>query len=1039
MIYERKQIQRLVDKMRALEIPYLSLLFEDVSRLQCTRFDTESHYRQVPQDVRWHAINEGERWGGPFQTMWLKTHFHVPEEFAGRTLALLSGINAFECMVFINGEPTGLFNKDGDELGGNHSISIITKNAQEDSEYEIAIECYAGTPCLGTFPYDHYGQSEMDDQDFVHTFQFLKVCAIREDVSEFLFNLRTINQLVEVLDKKNGRYGELLAALIETFSEVCQYPVDVPEATWRQAMQKANAVLAKALSVKNGSQSGYVGLVGHSHMDTAWLWTVEETKRKCARTYANALSLMDIYPDYTFIQSSALHSSWMRDYYPAIFAKMKTRVAEGRYEPNGAVWVECDCNITGGEALIRQFLFGQLFTQEAFDYTSDTFWLPDTFGYNMAIPQIMKGTDVKYFLTTKMEWNESNKFPYDSFVWRGMDGSEILVHLNRSHVWPDVKTIVSNFNDLSDKHVNRSKLVSYGFGDGGGGPQYQMLEMSKRIADLNGCPVTEHTSVSKFMQKLEGIQDELPVWDGELYLELHRGTLTMMHNIKRSNRKAEVAIRELEMLSVFAHLEAGYEIDRERLKSWWKILLKNQFHDILPGTCIPEVNEEVIPQNYRLVDEVNDCCREILSEISGDQQAVTFFNSLSWPRNDQVVIVYDGDVEDTSTQRIIDVSGRSLLAVSVELPAMAAKSYSLSDSAKQSSFSSETDKPFCFHDNVLDTPFATITFDQNGAISSYFDKGSDRELRRPDGAPLNTFYMAEDVPFIYDNWDIDSDITLKMQPRMNLESRRIICDGPLQLRVESRYAIGEKSQVKQHMVFYSNTPRIDFETEIEWHERHQLLKVGFDVNILSPVIRNEIQFGYAERPTHSNTSWDAAKNEVCNHKWTDISENRFGIAILNDCKYGISCDRSDIRLTLLKSGCRPDPSCDEGTHYFTYSMLPHEGCFDAENVVRSAYELNIHPTYAFGTVKTTHPICRVNAPNIIVETVKPSEHSDGYVIRLYECERSANPRVQIALGHDPREVFETNMLEKPTKKLTLRDSVVEVSFRAFEIKTLLVK
>ena len=1032
MIYEAKQVKKLVDKMAALEQPYMELLFEPVAELDPVRYDTVEHLRSVPANVDWKPIKAGDTWGGPFQSMWLKACFTVPEEYAKLKLVLLSGINAYECMVFIDGKPTGLFNKDGDAMGGNHSIALISQRAETGTKYDIALECYAGTPCLGTLPYKNYGLSKMPDSDYVHTFESLSVCAIRDDVSDFLFNLRTANQLFLTLDENCGRRGEVLSCLMDAFCAVCQYPVDVEEKVWRNAMHKANGILFKILSVKNGSQAGGIGLVGHSHMDTAWLWTVEETKRKCARTFANALTLMDWYPEYTFIQSSALHGSWMRDYYPSIFETMKKRVADGRYEPNGAAWVEFDCNITGGEAMVRQFLLGQLFTQQEFGYISDAFWLPDAFGYNAAIPQIMKGFGIKYFLTTKMEWNESNKFPYQSFVWKGMDGSEALCHLNRLQVWPDVKTIVANFDGLPDKHASCAKLVSYGFGDGGGGPQYQMLEMAKRITDLKGCPPAKHTTVSKFMQELEKEQKNLPVWSGEMYLERFRGTLTMMHNIKRSNRKAEIALRQFEALAVFVDLNAGIKFDKSKLTDWWKVLLMNQFHDILPGTCIPEVNDIAISQNYGLIEKVEKGSKDILSSMTGNKNAVTLFNSLNWKRSGQVLLDMKDGIRGAMTQRITDVEGKSILAARLELPAMLAKTY------ETCSETSEGQSPFRLSGNLLETPFASVKFYKDSSITSFIDKKSGRELCRAGGVPLNTFYLAEDVPLTYDNWDIDSDIFMKMAPHMNLLSRKVICDGLLQLRIESEYKIGTKSVLKQHMVFYSDTPRVDFETVLDWHEKHQLLKVGFDVDILATTIRNEIQFGHVERPTHNNTSWDVAKNEVCNHKWSDLSEARFGVALLNDCKYGISCKGSDMRLSLIKGGCRPDPRGDEGLHRFTYSLLPHEGAFCAENVVRHAYELNIQPILASGDLVACNSICLVDAENVIIEALKPAERGEGYIVRLYECERSAISCTKIVFGIAPKEVYEADMLENRQRKLHIEDSSVTVSFRPFEIKTLLV-
>jgi alpha-mannosidase len=391
MIFEKKQIKKLVSKLKEIEKPYLGLMFEEIEDLDVVSYMTKEHLRNTPQNVEWAPIEKGQKWGGGFQNMWLKTSFEVPQEFAGRKIILNSSLDAFEWMVFVGDRPMGLFNKDGDVHGANHSVALLSKEAKSGESFDISLECYAGTPCLMYDAYENYGLDEMPEEKYIRTFNGVTACAIRDDVVKFLFDLKTLNQLIECTDQSSFRYGELLEAGMNVYKEICQDPLVVDEDVWRISVKKANMAMEEVLSAKNSSSQGKVGLIGHAHLDSAWLWTVEETKRKSARTFSNALSLMDWYPEYTFIQSSALHIAWMKEYYPSVFEEMKKRIAEGRYEPNGAVWVECDCNITGGEAMIRQFLFGQRYTMQEFGYKSDTFWLPDTFGYYSAIPQIIKG------------------------------------------------------------------------------------------------------------------------------------------------------------------------------------------------------------------------------------------------------------------------------------------------------------------------------------------------------------------------------------------------------------------------------------------------------------------------------------------------------------------------------------------------------------------------------------------------------------------------------------------------------------------------
>ncbi len=1029
-MFEKKQIEKLVLKVKKLEKPYLALMFEKICDIDVKRFDTKEHLRKPPENVDLKDIKPGDRWGGPFETMWLKGKVTIPREAKDRKLVLCSAIDAFECLVFVDNKPKGLFNKDGSVHGGNHSIVFLPENNGQKREYNIDIECYAGTPCLGWEPYDNYGLSNMDDEDYIRTYKGVSLCAIDESVADFVFNLKTLNQIYLISEDNSAQKGKALTCMMNMYKEVNQYPADTDDEIWREQMKKANSVISAFLQ-EQPTGYGEVGLIGHAHLDTAWLWTVEETKRKSARTLSNALSLMEQYDEYTFIQSSSLHSAWMKELYPDVFSDMKKRIAEGRYEPNGAVWVECDCNITGGEAMIRQFLWGQRFTKKEFGYTSDAFWLPDTFGYSAAIPQIMKGCNVRYFLTTKMEWNESNKFPHDSFVWQGQDGTEVLVHLNRMDCWPDVKEVSSNFNGLSDKHASDMKLISYGYGDGGGGPQYQMLEMAKRANAANN-PVSSHTTVSRFMHKLDKKRENLPKWVGELYLELHRGTLTSIHDIKRSNRLLEIALREYELISVLQHNSGFEKTDKEKINALWEILLKNQFHDILPGTCIPEVYDIAVCENYEAIEKAKEETIKLISSVSEKTESVTVFNSLGWDRKAYVTLDSGKFIKGVHGQDTINIKGEKQRVFKVDVPAMGSTVCEL--------FSENIvgETMFDFDGMKLETPLYTAVFDKNRAIKSLIDKNTGRQIARCDNKPLNTFSMVQDVPLSWDNWDIDPDIKLKEKEEVELISSKVVSIGKYEFRMENLYNIGQGSSIKQHIVFYSDNMRIDFETHVDWHEKHKLLKTSFDVDILSSTVKNEMQFGHVDRTTHSNTSWDAAKTDVCNHKWSDISDAHYGVSLLNDCKYGMACEGSEMTLTLMKSGTHPDPRGDEGMHEFTYSLLPHKGVFCAESVVYPAYELNYKPILVQGSYDIESFVV-ADRPNIIIESVKPSEDEDGYILRLYECEKAKTIGVKLGFCYTPSKAFETNMLEEKIKQLGIEDRFITLDFEPFEIKSIFIE
>ena len=547
--------------------------------------ETADHLRLPPDSSLMKEIEPGYIWGAEYSNIWLKTTVTVPEDADGEILCAIPDVSAVEILCFKNGKPAGIINSKNQFIGGDHSFMFVDADAKAGDVIELAFECYAGHFCAGTQPYEAYGRDE-DTSNYKRPYNGILFGIVDKTVRNCVFDLSTVLQMAH-LRGENFLAMKAHECLMDAFPYLIQDIQQASEDEIRESCAMMSEKLAPALEKSHGDPSrGKVGVIGHSHMDTAWLWPVSETIRKCARTYSQALTLMDMYPEYTFMQSSALHLDWMREYYPDIFEGIKQRVAEGRYEPNGGVWVECDCNITGGESMVRQFLYGQRFTEKYLGYRSDSFWLPDTFGYNAAIPQIMQGSGVKYFYTTKMSWNDLNVFPADTFIWRGMDGSEVITHLNRMHLTPDVATLTGAVGEIRDKKSNNQRLAAYGFGDGGGGPTYGMLEYLKRVTDVGGLPEVRPTTASAYMQTLEERREKLPVHDGELYLEFHRGTLTQMHDIKKNNRLAETALKTLELFNVLSN-----EAIHEQRDNLYKVLLRNQFHDILPGTSIPKVNK----------------------------------------------------------------------------------------------------------------------------------------------------------------------------------------------------------------------------------------------------------------------------------------------------------------------------------------------------------------------------------------------------------------------------------------------------------------
>lgn len=1024
-----KQIERMLSKLKRFETILDPLLFETVAKVDnVSKYETTDRLHSVPYDKKWEKAEVGSKWGYEESFCWFKAEFTVPKELDGRDIYLKPNAQGQESLLFVNGLPYGTFNEKITFTGhGNHYCDLVKQNVKAGEVIEIAVEAYAGHLFKGCFPLE-----EAPPLDYTYTFGGFEICVKDEFIHEFYFDLKTINELCEVLDPSSFRRGDLVNTLYKVHTEVYYSVVDTDEAIFRQRLKDVHPYLKEVLAVKNGPEMGTAGLIGHSHMDTAWLWKVAETVKKCARTYSNQISLMDQYPEYTFVQSSACHGDMILKHYPALFEKIKEKVAEGRYEPNGGVWVECDCNITGGESMIRQFLWGQRFTRKHFGYTSNTFWLPDTFGYSAATPQIMKGCGVDYFCTTKIDANDTNIFPYDTFYWQGIDGTKVFVHFNRIHIWPAPKNIAEVVSmpfekgklPLKEKNVTKNRLISYGYGDGGGGPQFEMLEMSRRVADLNGIPKAKHTTVGQYIKKIEKEAVNPSTHRGELYFELHRGTLTNQHQIKHNNRKAEIALRDLEFLTVSNAVKNNEVAKDEKIHPLYEKLLLNQFHDILPGTCIPSAHKISLEETGWVLD---NAARLIAEETKGKGDKISITNTLSFDRNDPIFIECDeglvADVE-CKQQRYTNIHGKSVLILSgLKVPAFSTVSIILVKGEVAD------EKAFELKENNLETPFASVEFDEKGYISSFIDKESGRELRG-DGYPLGTFLMAEDLPSAWDNWDIDADIEVKFADTSKLLSREVVSMGSVATVIRSEYSISEKSTLKQDMIFFADTKEVRFNTVMDWNDNHRLLKAAFDTSIQSDFARFEVQFGNVLRPTTRNNSIEKARFEVVNHKYTDLSETRFGVSILNDSKYGISAKGGSLRLSLHKGGNRPDFEGDHGIHSTVYSFLPHSGAFSSSAVIKPAYELNVPCVIGKGDFEAKALILAEN-DNIIVESIKPCEDNEkAFIARLYEAEGTST-LAKLKIFEGAKKVELTNMLEE-TQEEFVGDTI---RFTPFEIKT----
>lgn len=1024
------QVQRMLRKLRRYIGTLESMIFEEITTVPAVLFETSERLHNIPDGpVHYREINSGDKWGAEGVYGWFKAELTVDKTLAGEALYLYPHVGGYEGMLWVNGQVKGIY---GSKMvlhsHGNHYCDMITAKAQLGETLDLAVEMYAGHNVIGCMPFENSLRN-----DFAGTFNKLAICRKNHEIAAFVFDLMTITQLVDSLDKNSFRKGELIHTLTKVHQMVYYAPEDVEKELFLERIRMAGEIIREELSKPNSGACGEAGIVGHSHMDTAWLWEKEETIKKCARTFANQLNLMEQYPEYRFIQSSLYHLETLRIHYPGLFKRIQEKVTEGQYEVNGGVWVEADCNMPSGESLVRQFLWGQRYMKNYFEKTSNCFWLPDTFGYSAALPQIMKGCGVDYFLTTKIEWNDTNQFPYDTFYWQGIDGTKVFSHFNKTHTWPDPKNLnelvrgTETYRGVAQKTVAPTRLIAYGYGDGGGGPQFEMVEMARRCENLEGVVKAKHVVVGDFMKELEQTAKMPNTYAGELYLELHRGTLTNQHDIKRNNRLAEITIHDAEYLTVRSALIKDDIASGEKIEPYMNTLLINQFHDIIPGTSITPVHEAAKKEISEVIHDVREIATQLITTAE-EEKYITVVNTLGSPRKDVVALPYESGkaiVGPYKQQVAKNLDEKEMCYVSgAEIEAFGSITFEKADGEMT------TQSAFKFDGTRLMTPYAEVVFNEKGYIQSFVDRRNERELVGSTYG-LNTFLIAEDVPAEWDNWDIDADCELKFEDTAKLVKREVIADGEVLFKLRSYYSLTTKSSLVQDMVFYSDSPRVDFETRIDWNDHHRFLKTAFDTTIHTSYAKQEIQFGYVDRATTRNNSLEQARFEVVNHKYTDLSETRYGIALLNDCKYGISLDGGMMQLSLHKGGCRPDPTGDVGIHDCNYAFLPHEGGFGAETVILPAYEFNVKPIVKQGAVNYPS-LLNVSASNIVIETIKPCEDADkAFIVRMYEAE-GCYTKATISSGVSLKECMETNLLEEAMGEIDITEPIV---FRPFEIKT----
>jgi len=1068
----------LIPKAEQRITQYLNFLKQNryrvISPLEFETFETDKTFRAPPSEAAWKKIPSQYQYGKPWHCSWFRSTFKTPAQtkFATRTAypLYLRVIPNADSLVFIDGKPAGAFNPVHKKV----HVKADGKN------HTLHIESYAGHYYPGCNPF----QSRQviltlgrHIDDYPNTFMGGALVERVEPIYGLYYDVLCLFDLAKDLSN-DGIHSLRKAAIIRGLHEaLTRIHFSSEGAALENEAEEARKRIAPLLGAKNGSTAPRIHLIGHAHIDHAWLWHIGETERKAARTYINMARLAEEYPEFVFVQSQPAQLEIVKNQYPDIFSAVKEAYKKGNWEPNGGMWVEADCNISGGESLIRQFLVGKQATKEMLNYESDTLWLPDVFGYAAALPQILAGCRIKYFVTSKISWNDTTRFPYDTFIWRGLDGSSVKTHYisSRKHGYNGKAGPASHneiWNQIQHKEIQTGAINSIGEGDGGGGTARGDLEMARRLENLEGTPKASWRKVSEALDMIFGKETDWPEWRGELYLELHRGTYTTQAKTKRNNRKNEFALRNAEWLSAVASLEGWAAYPRDVLLQNWKTLLTLQFHDIIPGSSIGRVYDEADIAHRQIAAScaaIAAIARQKAAANAGG--GIVAFNSLSWVRNDPVLMDASGLSKAGAlkalggiaasplkrnqkspagiypVQYYKDLDGKETAVFAPRLPslgwsrftALSAKEYAAVEGLKSGS-------PFAYEKSKsLRTPFYRIKFDKAGRITSLIDSKIKRELVARGGS-FNSFVSAQDVPIAWEAWDIDSDWIKYLKEETRLLSSEAVSEGPVCFILRLKYAIGEKSTLVQDLIFYAGDRRIDFVTKVDWKERRQLLKVGFDTAFDAAQVRCEVQYGHLLRNTHKNLPHDRAKFEICGHKWISMEEEGAGFALLNDCKYGHDVSGGSMRLTLLRSPTAPDENADIGEQRFTYSIVPFSGPFGNSGVIRKGYELNESVVVDIGSEtkenakgKTEYSFFSIEGEAVIAESVKGAESAKKktVVVRLYE---SLGGRTKTALhfNRDIAQAVVTDMLEENPKPLRFSGKDLPLTFRGFEIKTVMI-
>ncbi|MDX2052892.1 MAG: glycoside hydrolase family 38 C-terminal domain-containing protein [Polyangiaceae bacterium] len=954
------------------------------------------------ETLKYRPIKEGESWGSAWQSAWFHLQGKVPAHWAGSEVVARIDLNG-EILVFdAQGCPKmGLTN--GSVFDGHYNKDILRLYSRCVGGESVSV--WLESVANGLFGVHREDPERLEDQGHLHGKHdgravALRLCRFNREMWHLWLDVDVLFSLWEALPNDSRRKRKVFRALNQA--------ADVFVGEGR--VEAARGALAPQLAIPADASALCLTAVGHAHIDTAWLWQVKESVRKCARTFSSQIDLIERYPGYVFGASQAQHYQFVKDHYPQLYTKIKAAVAAGSWEVQGGMWVEADANLISGESMVRQFVIGKNFFRAEFGVEVKNLWLPDVFGYSGNLPQILAKSGCPYFLTQKMSWSRYNKFPHNTFNWRGIDGSEVLAHFppeNNYNASVMPSSLLTADREYAETAICDEAISLFGIGNGGGGPKDEYLERAKRVANLNGLPSYQLGAAQPALERLSAHKAELSTWVGELYLEAHRGTFTTQANIKRLNRRLEEALRATEMLCATAGLASypSWDLDQN-----WKALLLNQFHDIIPGSSIHAVYEVTTKELEGALSSCQALAANAVAALStSDSEALSVFNPASTPYVGTFQLPAGfGSVALSDGTPLVCQATASGSVCHIMVPAQGFLSLRrLSNAPVAASVAGNGSSA---NVQVLENQWVRYEFDGNLRLVRAFDKELSREILVPNERG-NELALYEDRPHAFDAWEVD-----EYYEQQKVDVAKVVpgsisrITGPVRQGLEARLTVGQ-STLKQRVWLGEHSRRVDFVTEVDWAENHKMLRVSFPTTLRANEANFEIQYGFVPRPTHRNTAWDHARFEVVGHRYADLSEGDWGVALLNDCKYGYKVHGGVLDLNLLRAPTDPDPIADRGQHRFTYSLLPHVGQLAESVVFQEAAVLN-QGLLSFAGVRwnaTALPVT-LQGEGVELSVAKKAENDECYVVRVVET-RGYRAQAVLQAADPQARIVPTNLIE----------------------------